>query len=269
VYVGRADDGSRAWAPLDPPDAPHPVSARATAIAHAAAASRRTAERVERAAGGRTVGGVRMARPYTYASCEGAVEADGTIASRRPRPWIAPWRGEVRERLIANVDQKLEAEDTADAIAYVGGAGESNVHVRSAPERGQLGPPAASLPGEREALTRSGEPPLVPGIDGVVRHPDGRLRDTVRCSRGCSTLGPDPRRGQLCAAANTRHATTIRAAIGHTNQVVRTWRIRSLVQAMSNRSVCTRSAGTPSSTRAASAASIIGSGPQMKYWTRL
>jgi D-isomer specific 2-hydroxyacid dehydrogenase-like protein/dehydratase family protein len=39
-------------------------------------------------------------------------------------------------------------------------------------------------------------------------------------------------------------------------------------QTMSKRSVCTRSAGTPSSISAASAASIIGSGPQMKNWKR-
>ena len=75
-------------------------------------------------------------------------------------------------------------------------------------------------------------------------------------------------RGQLWAAANSRQATTIRVAISHTRRVIRTWRNRSLAQAMSNRSVCTRSAGTPSLTRAASAASIIGSGPQMKNWKR-
>lgn len=68
-------------------------------------------------------------------------------------------------------------------------------------------------------------------------------------------------RGQLWAAANTRQAITIRTAISQTRRVIRSWRI---AQAMSNRSVCTRSGGTPSSRRAASAASIIGSGPQMK-----
>jgi hypothetical protein len=47
---------------------------------------------------------------------------------------------------------------------------------------------------------------------------------------------------------------------GHLNMSHRTL----LAQTMSKRSVCTRSAGTPNSISAASAASIIGPGPQMK-----
>jgi hypothetical protein len=53
-------------------------------------------------------------------------------------------------------------------------------------------------------------------------------------------------------------------AISQTSRVICTWRTLLLRHTMLKRSVWTRSAGTPSRTNAASAASIIGSGPQMK-----
>ena len=91
------------------------------------------------------------------------------------------------------------------------------------------------------------------------------LEALLAVKRGASRRGKLVSRGQLCASAKMTHAITIRPAISQTIRVIRACLIARVPYAMSKRSVCIRAGSTSSSIRADSAASIIGSGPQMKY----